>query len=143
MKTLEAEIDISIRFSETDAMGVVWHGNYLKFFEDGRENFGEKFGMSYLDMYNKGFFTPIVKSNIDHKSPVFYGQKIRVKVMLQSKAAAKLIFKYEILNLDTNEIAAKGSTTQVFLNVESRILELTKPDFFEKWETEQNWIVNE
>ena len=43
---LISEIEIDIRFSETDAMGVVWHGNYLKFFEDGREAFGKEFGLS-------------------------------------------------------------------------------------------------
>ena len=48
MKELRTEIELTIRFSETDAMGVVWHGNYLKFFEDAREYFGHKFGMSYL-----------------------------------------------------------------------------------------------
>lgn len=37
---LQVEIPIKVRFSDTDAMGVVWHGNYLRFFEDAREAFG-------------------------------------------------------------------------------------------------------
>lgn len=143
MKTLESFIEINIRFSETDAMGVVWHGNYLKYFEDGREQFGLKYGMEYLDMYNQGYFTPIVNSNIDHKSPVYYGQKIRVKVILEFRQAAKIIFKYEILNLDTNQIAASGTTTQVFLDVTTRMLELSKPEFYINWENKQDWTVNE
>ena len=143
MKSLESFIEINIRFSETDAMGVVWHGNYLKYFEDGREQFGAKYGMEYLDIYNQGYFTPIVISTIDHKSPVYYGQKIRVKVILEFKQAAKIMFKYEILNLDSNELSAVGSTTQVFLNIESRKLELNKPDFYGNWESQQDWKVNE
>tara|TARA_B110000285_G_scaffold234795_1_gene313063 strand:+ start:3010 stop:3465 length:456 start_codon:yes stop_codon:yes gene_type:complete len=143
MKSLESFIEINIRFSETDAMGVVWHGNYLKYFEDGREQFGAKYGMEYLDIYNQGYFTPIVNSTIDHKSPVYYGQKIRVKVILEFKQAAKIMFKYEILNLDSNELSAVGSTTQVFLNIESRKLELNKPDFYGNWESQQDWKVNE
>ena len=143
MKSLESFIEINIRFSETDAMGVVWHGNYLKYFEDGREQFGAKYGMEYLDIYNQGYFTPIVNSTIDHKSPVYYGQKIRVKVILEFKQAAKIMFKYEILNLDSNELSAVGSTTQVFLNIESRTLELNKPDFYGNWESQQDWKVNE
>ena len=143
MKSLESFIEINIRFSETDAMGVVWHGNYLKYFEDGREQFGAKYGMEYLDIYNQGYFTPIVNSTIDHKSPVYYGQKIRVKVILEFKQAAKIMFKYEILNLDSNELSAVGSTTQVFLNIESRKLELNKPKFYNDWESKQEWSVNE
>ena len=143
MKTLELNVDLVVRFSETDAMGVVWHGNYLKFFEDAREEFGNSFGLEYLTMHANGFFTPIVKSNINHKASVYYGQKMNVKIVLQYTIAAKIVFTYEIVNLNTNEIAATGSTTQVFLSVEDRVLELNKPDFYVEWESKQNWIVND
>ena len=83
MKILESTINIDVRFSETDAMGVVWHGNYLKYFEDGRESFGIKYGVEYLDIYKEGYFTPIVKSEINHKSTINYGEKILVKLILE------------------------------------------------------------
>ena len=44
-----------------------------------------------------------------------------------------------MLNLTTNKIAAIGSTTQVFMNVQDRTLELIKPEFYENWEKNQNW----
>ena len=139
MKELETSINIDVRFSETDAMGVVWHGNYLKYFEDGRERFGVKYGVEYLDIYNKGYFTPIVKSEINHKSTINYGEKVQVKVVLEKHYAAKIIFRYEVFNLTTNKIAATGTTTQVFMNVLDRTLELIKPEFYEIWENNQNW----
>ena len=119
MRVLESSVELPIRFSETDAMGVVWHGNYLKYFEDAREEFGATHGMEYLDIYEQGYFTPIVKSDINHKASVYYGQKISVKITLDDNAAAKIVFKYEVMNLSTNQIAATGSTTQVFLNREN------------------------
>ncbi len=140
MRTLTSSIELPVRFSETDAMGVVWHGNYLKFFEDAREDFGAKFGMEYLDVYKQGYFTPIVKSEINHKASVYFGQKIRVNIALEQHPAAKIIFNYEVVNLETNEIAATGSTTQVFLHAERRELELAKPEFYANWENQQNWI---
>ncbi|MCH2230090.1 MAG: acyl-CoA thioesterase [Crocinitomicaceae bacterium] len=139
MKVLESSIEIPIRFSETDAMGVVWHGNYLKFFEDGREYFGIEHGMEYLDVYNQGFYTPIVKTDINYKASVYYGQKIKIRAILESHPASKIVFKYEVINLTTGEIAATGSTTQVFLGVENRILELVKPPFYAEWEKKQSW----
>ena len=139
MKTLESSIEIPIRFSETDAMGVIWHGNYLKFFEDGREYFGIKYNMKYLDFYEKGFYTPIVKTDINYKSSVYYGQKIKVRVILIHCASSKIIFKYEVINITTGEIAATGSTTQIFLRVKERILELNKPPFYIEWEKKQAW----
>ena len=139
MKQLSAEIDIKVRFSETDAMGVVWHGNYLKFFEDAREYFGELFKMEYLDMYKNGYFTPLVKTEINHKAVVYYGQAVRVKATLTQCAAAKIIFEYEVINLETNEIAATGKTIQIFMSEKTRTLELIKPAFYEAWENQQVW----
>jgi acyl-CoA thioester hydrolase len=130
---LSSEIEIDIRFSETDAMGVVWHGNYLKFFEDGREAFGRQYGFEYLTIFNNGYFTPIVKSEIDHKAPVLYGQKIKVITKFVSSKAAKIMFEYEVINLSTNELCAVGKTMQVFLDRETRVMELVTPDFYKVW----------
>ena len=48
--TLTASVIIRVRFNETDPLGIVWHGNYIKYFEEGREAFGRKYGLSYLDV---------------------------------------------------------------------------------------------
>ena len=138
MKDFKTEIAINVRFSETDAMGVVWHGNYLKFLEDAREAFGDKYGLTYLDVYKNGYFTPIVKSDIDYKSPIYYGEKANVIIKYIPSLAAKIIFEYEVINLSTGKICAVGKTIQVFLNSTTRTLELNKPDFYIDWETKNN-----
>jgi acyl-CoA thioester hydrolase len=135
---LSSEIEIDIRFSETDAMGVVWHGNYLKFFEDGREHFGKTYGLEYLTIYDSGYFTPIVKSEIDHKAPVYYGQAIKVITRYIASKSAKIMFEYEVVNTTTNELAATGKTMQVFLDKESRTLELLTPNFYRRWKEANN-----
>ena len=130
---LTTEIEFDIRFSETDAMGVVWHGNYLKYFEDGREAFGREFGMEYLDVYSEGFFTPIVKSEINHKTPIYYGERAKIITTLIPSKAAKIMFEYTIINLKTNQISATGKTMQVFLHEKTRQLELNLPEFYIEW----------
>lgn len=130
---LATEIEIEIRFSETDAMGVVWHGNYLKYFEDGREAFGKEYGLEYLTIFSNGYFTPIVKSEIDHKAPVYYGQKIKVITKYVPTKSAKIQFDYQVVNMTTGEICAVGKTMQVFLEKESRTLELLNPAFYQLW----------
>lgn len=139
MKTLSAEITIPVRFSETDAMGIVWHGNYLKFFEDAREHFGEVFGLRYLDVYANGYFTPIVKSEINHKASIYYGEKARIVVTLEQHESAKILFNYEVYNESTGQLAASGMTLQVFMFANDRTLELIKPAFYAEWEEKQNW----
>lgn len=143
MKVLTATLEIPIRFSETDAMGVVWHGNYLKFFEDAREHFGREFGMEYLDLYNKGYLTPIVRSEINHKASIHYGETAKVIASLEKRDSAKIIFHYTVMNITNGKLAATGSTTQVFMNAEDRTLELIKPDFIVEWEEQQNWETRE
>lgn len=140
MKTLTEELFIKVRFSETDPMGVVWHGNYLKFFEDAREFFGEKRGLQYTDVYANGFFTPIVRSEINHKAVIYYAQEVKVIIEQEYSNAAKIIFNYTVINITTNEIAATGKTIQVFMSEKDRNLFLTKPDFYESWENAQFWI---
>ena len=135
---LFSEIEIDIRFSETDAMGVVWHGNYLKFFEDGREHFGKTFGLEYLKIFDEGYFTPIVKSEIDHKAPVYYGQVIKVITRYISSKSAKIMFEYDVVNITTGELCATGKTMQVFLDKQSRTLELLTPDFYRQWKEKNN-----
>ena len=137
---LSDEIEFDVRFSETDAMGVVWHGNYLKFFEDGREAFGKKFGIEYLDVYKQGYFTPIVRSEIDHKSPINYGESTKIITTLVPSKAAKMIFDYEIINLSTGKVSAIGQTIQIFLSVESRELQLYAPDFYVDWKKKMGII---
>ena len=116
-KYIEHEIIVNIRFSEVDAMNVVWHGNYLKFFEDGREALGKKYKLEYLHFAEMGFFVPIVKSEIEHVATVEYGHQIKVTTRLYESPAAKLIHEYEVFNLTTNKLAAKGKTLQVFVNL--------------------------
>jgi acyl-CoA thioester hydrolase len=132
---MELSIDttLQIRFSDTDAMGVVWHGNYLRFFEDGREAFGEKYGLEYLDVYNAGYFTPIVKTDINYKNSIYYGDKVKMITRYVNTRSAKIVFEYELINIDSGLIIAKGSTTQVFLSVKERELRLDNPDFYMKW----------
>jgi len=134
LKALTASITINIRFGETDAMGVVWHGNYLKYFEDAREAFGIRHKLGYMDVYSKGYFTPIVKSEIDYKSPMHYGEKAKITAKLIRTPSAKIIFEYEIINLTTKKASAEGRTIQVFLHAKTRTLELNKPAFYLEWE---------
>lgn len=132
--SLSIKQKLQIRFSDTDAMAIVWHGNYLRFFEDGREEFGIQYGLEYLDMYKNGFFTPIVKSQIDHKAAIRYGDDVYLITKFIPQRAAKIVFEYEIINEKTKEVCAKGSTMQVFMNAETRELELNNPQFYLDWQ---------
>ena len=129
---LVVNTEVEVRFSEVDAMGVVWHGNYIKYFEDGREAFGEKYGIKYLDVFANGFMTPIVKTVCEHKLPLAYGDVAVVQTQYINTEAAKIHFLFTIYRKSDNQIAATGESVQVFID-EKRQLVLTNPEFYVNW----------
>jgi acyl-CoA thioester hydrolase len=123
--------NIRVRFNETDPLGIVWHGIYITYFEDGREAFGREHGISYLDVQKSGFTTPIVKSICEHKLSLRYGDVARIETTIVDSPAAKMIFRYTIYDVK-NEIACTGETVQVFLDSNNELM-LTNPPFYEEW----------
>jgi acyl-CoA thioester hydrolase len=138
LKTILTDtIEIPVRFSEVDSLGIVWHGHYLRYFEDGREAFGKRYGLSYLDYYAEGYLVPIVSVQSDFKRVVRYGDRIIVETTYTPCEPAKINFTYRLLNAETGELLVTGSTTQVFLSKSSFTLQLTNPDFFTNWKAAQ------
>ena len=130
---------IRVRFSEVDSMGVVWHGQYIKYFEDGREDFGNKYRINYLDFYNLGILIPIIKISCNYKKPLIYGDTAMVETRFVDCEAAKIQYNYIIYNNKNHEIVATGSSIQVFLNLNHELL-LVFPPFFHEWKKRNGLI---
>lgn len=132
MKKLRAEIEIPVRFSEVDSMGIVWHGNYAQYFEEAREEFGRKYSLGYLMMFAEGFYAPLVELSFGYKFPLTYGDNIRVEIEYVNTDAAKIEFEYKIFSVTNNTLVTTGRSTQVFLNKE-RELQWVNPQFYQQW----------
>jgi acyl-CoA thioester hydrolase len=139
-KFLTEKTEIPVRFNEADPLGIVWHGHYIRYFEDGREAFGNTYGLRYLDFYKQGYIVPIVSVNCDYKLSLRYGDKMVVETKYIPCEAAKIIFHYVIYNAVNNVLVAKGFSVQVFLDKEKSLLQLTNPLFFETWKKEHAMI---
>ncbi len=113
-------------------MKVVWHGNYVKYLEDGREAFGREFNLGYMDVYAQEVMTPIVKLDIDYKNYVSYDEKIRIETEFVDTDAAKIIFSYKIFRYSDSKIVVSAKTIQVFTDIDGSLI-LTNPEFYEKW----------
>lgn len=127
---LTSQTPIRVRFHECDPLQVVWHGNYLKYFEVGREDFCRQHGISYIHARNNGVSTPIVKSLCEHKLPLKYGDECTVETLFINSEAAKIIFEYRIFK--DGDLVCTGETIQVFLNDNGEMLP-TYPPFFLDW----------
>ena len=135
---LRASTLIPVRFSEVDALGIVWHGHYIMYFEQGREAFGKAYGIDYLRIQQEGYTTPIVQSRCDHKLPLRYGDTARVVASYVDTPAAKLIFRYAVYNA-ADELVCQGETVQVFLDAQQNLV-LNLPDFILHWKREMGLL---
>jgi acyl-CoA thioester hydrolase len=133
VKILSATTEMQVKFHECDPLGIVWHGNYLKYFEEGREGFGKAYGIDFMEVYRKGYATPLVHSDCYYKRPLRYQDYALVETTLRYTEAAKVIFDYVIRNKATQEVVCTGSTTQVFVTGDKMELSLVTPDFIKDW----------
>ncbi len=137
---LSHQTEVIVRFNEADPLGIVWHGHYLRYFEDGREAFGKLHGISYLDCYKHGVAVPVVSVECNYKKPLRYGDTVLVETSYVNTIAAKLIFDYKIFEAEEKTLVASGSSVQVFVDAKNFELQLTLPPFFEEWKKKQNLI---
>lgn len=129
--------DLAVRFSEVDAMGIVWHGSYALYFEDAREAFGARYGLDYLTIVRNGFYTPLVDLEFHYRRPLTYGAKARITATYVPTEAAKIVFDYVITDAAAGHVVATGRSVQVFLD-EARQLVWTNPPFYEQWKARWN-----
>lgn len=128
----------TVRFSEVDSMRVVWHGEYVRYMEDGREAFGRKFpGIGYLDFYANGYTAPIVDLQLQYISPLTINDVAVIETRYIDKVAAKLCFEYIIHRQSDGLLVARGCSTQVFVDATGNMC-LNNPAFFEEWK--KQWI---
>ena len=139
-KVLKSVKEIEIRFNELDPLGVVWHGNFIKYFEDGREDFGNKYGISYPDLKNEGVMAPIVSVRCDYKRFVKYGENLLIETTFIDNPAAKIVLNYKISRKEDSEVVAEGSTIQVFTDTKGELL-LIPPAFAIKWKRKWGLLV--
>ena len=129
---LKSVKEVQVRFNELDPLRIVWHGNYVRYFEDGREDFGEKYGVSYMDVESAGIATPIININCNFKQYLRYPETIIVETTYQPTAAAKIILNYKIYRKGTKSLIAEGQTTQIFTDLKGNLL-LCSPEFYSDW----------
>ena len=125
--------EIRVRFSEVDLMNVVWHGEYVKYFEDGREDFGRHYeGLGYLDFYKHGVRAPIVDLHVQFRAPLTCNDIAIVETRYINTEAAKICFEYAIRRKHDEKLMAVGRSVQVFVKQDGS-LELWCPEFYNEW----------
>ena len=120
------ETDLVVRYCETDKMEVVYHANYLVYFEVGRTEFIKKIGMSYSDMEKEGIMIPVIESNCKYMQGAKYEDKLIIKTWIEELTPVKVIFNYSVVREKEGIEIAKGSTKHAFVGKDFKIVNLKK-----------------
>ena len=112
------EFNVRVRYSETDQMGVVYHGNYAQYFEMGRVEWLRNMGVSYKWMEENGVMLPVVSLTMNYKKPARYDDLITVKTIFKSQTSVKIEFDYEIYN-EQKELLTIAHSVLVFADMKT------------------------
>ena len=108
------QVEVRVRYSETDQMGVVYHGNYIPYFEIGRVEWLRNKGISYKSMEESGIALPIVSMNINYKKSARYDELLTVHTTFKSQSSVKIEFDCAIYN-EAKELLTTAHFILVFL----------------------------
>ena len=109
-----SETLLRVRYSETDKMGVVYHANYLVWFEIGRTEFCRARGFSYREMEeNDDAFLVVAESYCRYKAPAYYDYELLIRTHITELRRRSLRFGYEIVRASDGQIIAEGETGHV------------------------------
>lgn len=121
-----AEVVLTVSFHDCDPMGVVWHGNYFRFFEVAREALLRSINYSYAEMAASGYVWPVVDTRVKYRQPLRCEEMIRVSARI-TEYENRLRIDYEVRNA-AGQITTKAHTLQVAVEQESQALCFVSPD---------------
>ena len=114
----EHSIQVRVRYSETDQMGVVYHGNYIPYFEIGRVEWLRAQGVSYKSLEEGGIALPIVKMTLNYKKPARYDDLLNIRTVFKSQTSVKLEFDCEITS-ESGELLTTAYFLLVFVDIKT------------------------
>ncbi len=111
-------VQLRVRYSETDQMGVVYHGSYVPYFEVGRVEWLRNRGLSYKELEDSGVALPIVKMNINYKRPARYDDMLTIQTTFVKLEGVKIQFHCDIYS-EANELLTTAEFLLVFVDIAS------------------------
>lgn len=129
----------TVRLDEVDVLGIVWHGRYAGYIEDGREEMGRRYGLSYIEFKEAGAVLPIRCLHLDYLIPLKYMERFSVETTLHWHEAARLNMEYRIFN-QQGHLATRGYSIQMMVDLDGNLL-LEAPAFYRDFQ--KRWQLGE
>ncbi|MBR5514356.1 MAG: acyl-CoA thioesterase [Ruminococcus sp.] len=121
-----------VYYYETDKMGIMHHSNYIRIFEECRVHFLQQAGFPFSEIEARGILMPVLSVECSYRHPLKFEEPFEVDLTIIKFNGVSLHVSYTILNTDTGEICATGSSSHCFTDNELKPLRIKKahPDIF-------------
>lgn len=127
---VQAELPFKVEFYDVDTMGVVWHGNYVKYMEAVRCVLLDKIGYGYSVMMEEGYAFPVITISVKYVRSLVFGENAVIKAyLLEYKDRVRI--KYEVLN-SAGEVATKAESVQIAVDWKTKETQFESPALFVK-----------
>lgn len=120
------ETKITVRYAETDKMGIVHHSNYYIYFEEARTEFIKNIGISYSEIEKNNIMFPLIESKCKYIQGAKYEDELIIKTWMEEFTPVKAKFKYMAIRENDQKKIAQGSTLHTFVNNDFKIINLRK-----------------
>jgi acyl-CoA thioester hydrolase len=120
------QVEITVPFHDADAMGVVWHGNYFRYFEVAREALLKQFNYGYRQMRASGYVWPIVDTKVKYSAPLQFEQRVQVRAQLE-EFENRLRISYQIFDAESGKRTTTGYTIQVAVDEKTQEMCFASP----------------
>lgn len=118
--------DYRIYYEDTDAAGVVYYANYLRYFERGRAEFLRERGLSVRDLQEQGYIFPVVHLEIDYRAPAVLDDLIRVETAVEEVTGATLTLRQRVVRVADGKGLVEGRVTLACFGPDRRVKRLPK-----------------
>jgi acyl-CoA thioester hydrolase len=127
-----AEVEMVVQFFDLDPMQIVWHGNYVKYFEVVRCALLDQIGYNYVQMKDSGYAWPVIDVNLRYIASATFGQRLLLRAEIV-EWENRLKVEYLITDAATGKRLTKGFTTQVAVDIANgEMCFVSPPVLFEK-----------
>jgi acyl-CoA thioester hydrolase len=115
---IQSRSAVTVRYAETDMMGVVYHADYLPWFEISRTTLMKELGVPYRKLEEDGFRLPVLEVSVKYLRPAVYDDEIEVTATVRERPLVRIRIEYEVRR--AGELLATGSTLHAFVDREGR-----------------------
>lgn len=117
-------MEVRVYYEDTDAAGVVYYANYLRYLERGRTEFVRERGLSLQNLLDRGYLFPVARLEIDYRSPAIYDDLIRIETSVREVGNASFTLGHQVVRVGDGKLLTEAQVTLACIGPDNKVRRL-------------------